>query len=200
MAEELMPSVPALVAALRRDPFYLAITEDFSRDQERREEALRLYFDYSMREGARSGRRVLADPPALGAAIWSLPVAREVRDAEAAAKTAYLRDMLGPEGNENYHRILGFMTARAEAAVPEAAWYLSILGVAPEAQGKGIGARLLAPTLAEADAEGVVCWLESFSARNLRFYERAGFERAASHAEPVTASEYVILRRAPRGF
>jgi len=72
---------------------------------------------------------------------------------------------------------------------------LSIIGIEPAAQGQGIGERLLKPTLAEADAAGAVCYLETFSPRAVRFYERLGFRSAASHLEPCIRAPYVIMRR-----
>ena len=57
---------------------------------------------------------------------------------------------------------------------------------------------LLEPTLGEADTAGASCYLETFSARNPRFYERLGFELAASHVEPTTGASYAIMLRRPR--
>ena len=78
-------------------------------------------------------------------------------------------------GMENYHRIVRYMTALAAQAIPHSAWYLSIVGILPSAQGRGLGATLLAGTLAEASHAHVPCYLETFTPRNLRFYERLGF-------------------------
>jgi GNAT superfamily N-acetyltransferase len=88
-----------------------------------------------------------------------------------------------------------FMSPRASVSVPSEAWYLSIIGIDPAAQGQGIGAWLLKPTLAEADAAGAVCYLETYSPRNVRFYERLGFRSVASHLEPCTGATYIIMRR-----
>jgi len=81
---------------------------------------------------------------------------------------------------------------------PAGAWYLSILGVLPAAQGRGIGAQMLAPALAAADRAGAVCYLESFSERNPAFYGRLGFDAVATHLEPTTAAPYRIMLRRPR--
>jgi hypothetical protein len=63
-------TVAALVDSLRYDPFYVAITEEFADNEARRRQALALYFDYSMSEGARVGRLVVWPDPAVGAAVW----------------------------------------------------------------------------------------------------------------------------------
>jgi predicted N-acetyltransferase YhbS len=70
--------------------------------------------------------------------------------------------------------------------------------VTPSAQGRGIGARLIEPTLAEADAAGALCYLETFDDRNPRFYQRLGFSAVGSHEEPVTSSPYTIMIRRPK--
>ena len=54
-------------------------------------------------------------------------------------------------------------------------FYLSVLGVEPSAQGRGVGSALLAPMLERCDAEGVGAYLESSKESNVRFYARHGF-------------------------
>jgi GNAT superfamily N-acetyltransferase len=191
-------TLKALVDSLRFDPFYVAISEGFGDNEMRRREALARYFDYSMSEGERRGRLVVWPDPSIGAAVWLLPAAPSVCDAESKAKAAFLTEVMGAEGAENYHRIIDFMRPRASALIDGSAWYLSIVGVAPSAQGRGIGARLLEGTLAEADEAGVNCYLETFDGRNPHFYQRLGFFAVGSHLEPVTASAYTIMNRNPK--
>jgi GNAT superfamily N-acetyltransferase len=133
--------------------------------------------------------------PSVGAAIWLLPVEEGDSSAAEAAKIASLSEILGTAGLEAYRGIVDFMKPRAAAAIGDAAWYLSIVGIAPRAQGHGIGARLLEPTLAEADSAGVECYLETFDSRNPRFYERLGFSTVGTHLEPITGAPYAIMRR-----
>ena len=191
-------TVTALVDSLRHDPFYVAITAEFADDESRRRQALARYFDYSMGEGARLGRLVVWPDAALGAAVWLLPAEPAVYESAANAKAAFLAETLGSVGVDTYKRIIGFMQPRASAVVDTSAWYLSIVGVAPSAQGQGIGKRLLDPTLTEADGAGVDCYLETFGTRSQRLYQRLGFSVAGSHVEPVTGATYTIMRRSPR--
>jgi GNAT superfamily N-acetyltransferase len=190
-------TVSALVDSLRYDPFYVAITQEFASNEARRRQALARYFDYSMSEGARMGRLVIWPDESVGAAVWLLPAERGVYDIESRAKAEFLTEALGPLGAGVYRRIVDFMRPRASAAVGESAWYLSIVGVTPSAQGQGIGRRLIEPTLGEIDAAGVDCYLETFDSRNPRFYQRLGFSDAGSHAEPVTGATYTVMRRSP---
>ena len=54
-------------------------------------------------------------------------------------------------------------------------WYLAVLGVEPIWQGRGVGARLLAATLARLDAEGVPAYLETSKQSNVAWYGRRRF-------------------------
>jgi GNAT superfamily N-acetyltransferase len=96
---------------------------------------------------------------------------------------------------ENYYRMVRYMAPLAARVVPGDAWYLSIVGVLPSAQGRGLGATLLAATLAEASRANVACYLETFTPRNLRFYEQLEFHRVADHLEPTTNKDYVVMRK-----
>lgn len=53
--------------------------------------------------------------------------------------------------------------------------YLVLLGVLPEAQGRGLGGALLRERLDRADAEGLPAYLEATSQRSRALYERHGF-------------------------
>ena len=185
----------ALVASLLDDPFYRAITDDFGTNLVARRHALSGYFEYSLGEAQRTGRCVVAPDPRLGAAAWLLPRTSDVDAAESKLKSEYLATILGPRGNQNYHRIVRYMAPLAARVVPRGAWYLSIIGILPSAQGKGLGVTLLADTLAEASQAHVSCYLETFTPRNLRFYERLGFSPVAKHLEPTTARTCVVMRR-----
>jgi GNAT superfamily N-acetyltransferase len=185
----------ALAESLFDDPFYWAITDGLGEDHPARKLRLRRYFQYSLEEAKRTGRCVIASDPKLGATAWLLPRTAEVDAAETAAKSQFLGDALGSRGRENYYRIVRYMAPLAAKVIPAGAWYLSIIGVLPSAQGQGLGAALLAETLAEASRLNAVCYLETFSPRNLRFYQRMDFRRVAQHLEPTTNKEYVVMRR-----
>jgi GNAT superfamily N-acetyltransferase len=185
----------ALTESLFDDPFYWAITEGFGNDLAGRKRALNLYFRYSLDEADRTGRCVVAPDPRLGAAAWLLPRSPDVDAAESSAKSEYLASTLGSRGKENYYRIVRYMAPLAARVVPGGSWYLSIIGILPSAQGRGLGATLLAGTLAEASRANVTCYLETFTPRNLKFYARLGFRQVADHLEPTTNREYVVMRR-----
>lgn len=77
-------------------------------------------------------------------------------------------------------------------------WYLSVLGVAPEYQRQGIGSALLQPILAQADSQGLPCYLDTFVERNLQFYGKQGFEVVTTIDLPISGLRYWIMKREPR--
>jgi GNAT superfamily N-acetyltransferase len=197
MHPSLDPACAAAVSALEHEPFYRSITAEFGDDDARRGAALAAYFDDSIRQGTRIGRVVHLKAADIGVAVWVLPQSDEVQERERLRKRVYLLGVLGEAGYEHYARIVDFMSERARTIVGNDSWYLSIVAVAPQAQGRGLGARLLEPTLAEADAASAVCYLETFGTRSLHFYERLGFVTRAKFDEPTTRAQYAIMVRVP---
>jgi GNAT superfamily N-acetyltransferase len=55
-------------------------------------------------------------------------------------------------------------------------WHLGPVGVLPSHQGKGIGTKLLNRFCQEVDACSAPAYLETDTDKNVRFYERFGFE------------------------
>jgi ribosomal protein S18 acetylase RimI-like enzyme len=191
----LVQACAALTESLIDDPFYCSITEGFGSDLVARKHALSRYFRYSLEEAQRTGRCVMAEDPRVGAAAWLLPRPPHVEAAESRSKFEFLDSALGSAGKENYYRIVRYMAPLAARVIPPGAWYLSIIGIAPWAQGRGLGVTLLASTLAEAERANVACYLETFTPRTVKFYQRLGFRSVANHIEPTTHKEYVIMQK-----
>ena len=188
---------PGVIAALEDDPFYRSICGAYAGTAARRQAVLAHYFTYSIQEGMDIGRCVHLASPSHGIAVWLLPQTPDVRSRAAHKKRAFLETTLDAEGCANYYRIISFMSAKAASVVAGDAWYLSIVAVDPAAQGRGLGGKLLEPTLAEADHAGATCYLETFNPKTLSFYERLGFASEAQFAEPTTGKDYSVMVRTP---
>ncbi|MAG70303.1 MAG: GNAT family N-acetyltransferase [Acidobacteria bacterium] len=187
----------ALYRSLRDDPFYATIAASLGPGTAEFERALVRHFEIALDEAETSGRLVV-DPDGRAAAAWVLPAPPDAARPARQAKEAALGEALGEAGLATYRRIVAFMGERARGQVPTDAWYLSIVGVAPEAQGRGLGRQVLEPTLAELDAAARSGYLETFSRRSESFYGRLGFETVSRHDEPATGAGYAIMRRRPR--
>ena len=59
-------------------------------------------------------------------------------------------------------------------------WYLPLIGVDPNVQGRGYGSALLRPALEACDHDGIPAYLESSNPRNISLYQRHGFELLAT--------------------
>ena len=77
-------------------------------------------------------------------------------------------------------------------------WYLFVLGVDPSRQGQGVGGALIVPKLAQADREGLPCYLETMKPRNVTFYQKHGFEVVVEDDLPKGGPHYWTMKRAPR--
>jgi len=103
-----------------------------------------------------------------GAALWLPPDVHP--DAETlekitreTAESAHVADVFGAlEQMGQFH--------------PEGRhWYLPIIGVEPNARGRGLGAELMGRALARCDEDGLPAYLESTNPRNISLYRRFGF-------------------------
>ena len=169
-----MADVPVIAAdlsaAFAADPIF----NWFLRADSRHEAARLKLFHLLTAMGLLDGK---ISRPATGgaAAIW-LP-------SESLGPTPFLQELralpriIGATGFSRLSRISAMrrmMDAHHPKAPPHA--YLWFLGVRPDAQGLGVGSRLLAAGLARVDAKGLPAYLESSSPANVPLYRRHGFE------------------------
>ena len=159
---------------------------------------LNAYLNYSMQEAQQLGALVTSTMPHQGAAIWSLPLNAEQNQLKSQSKKDFLLHQMGENCLATYSAISDFMDQQAENIVSEQAWYLSILGINPSLQGRGLGQELLAPTLELADRQGKTCYLETFTPRNMSFYARLGFIAKHQAYEPTCQHHYWIMVRQPQ--
>lgn len=108
-----------------------------------------------------------------GAALWLAPGVEPDEEALGALVAA----TIPAERHDDVFAVLDAMGAYH----PEAPhWYLPLIGVAPEAQGRGLGTRLMQPVLDRCDAEGTLAYLEATTERSAALYARLGFERTGT--------------------
>lgn len=76
-------------------------------------------------------------------------------------------------------------------------YYLSFIGTAPEARGKGYGSLLLRCITERADREGRWCLLEATSERSQALYARHGFETYEAYRVSKAAPPVFLMKRPP---
>jgi ribosomal protein S18 acetylase RimI-like enzyme len=175
------PADADAVAADLADAFSDDVMFDwFLRDDPRRAAARLAFFRLLVGNMAMGVARI--ERPASGgaAAVW-MPF-------EAVGPTPFLTlvralpTLLGATGLSRFGRLLAVMEDMDKHHPldrPHA--YLWFLGVTREAQGHGIGSRLLKVATDRLDAAGSPAYLETQTERNIALYRRHGFEVISEH-------------------
>ena len=152
-------------------------------------------FKAALRYGVLFGE-VLTTPDVLGAAIWIGPDAWDITD-ERAAQAGFdrLPAEMGADATERFFSVLSVADNHHRNDVRPDHWWVMVLGVAPEAQGKGLARALLDPVMRRADAAGQQCYLETANPANIAFYEHVGFDRVAEIEHPQSGLRLWTFRR-----
>jgi ribosomal protein S18 acetylase RimI-like enzyme len=186
-----------LLAASHAD--YPSFTHLFP-DPPRRRRVLRPFMSAAARDAALHARAMAAsdDNGIVGVALWMPPGTFPLslwRKARMAP--ALLRAALSARGAFPAFARVG---ATLEKVHPrDSSWYLQAMGVHPRAQRRGVGRRLLSPTLALADEAGLPCHLHTSDPANIAYYERFGFEVSQPAIEVFAhRPHYIGMTRSPR--
>lgn len=189
-----LPYAEALRQALVEDPFYTAI-EEIAGSGEAGRQALLRYLDYSIVEGECYGESVFPGEEAYGVSVWSKPLSEELAGEQKQKKTQFLKEHISDAYLECYEAITGFMSEQSASLVAGSAWYLSIIGVLPQFQNRGLGVSLIRDVLMTTDALRVPTFLETFTPRNETFYQRLGYQVVARPFEPTLEAHYAVMVR-----
>jgi ribosomal protein S18 acetylase RimI-like enzyme len=150
----------------------------FLRNDSRRDAGRRAFFDALIRHVAFGSARI--DRPASGgaAAVWMPP--------ESTGPISLLKELqlapaiLRATGLARAMRIPALQAGIAAHHPKGRSYaYLWFLGVCPQAQGMGVGSRLLLSATRRLDAAGLGAFLETQTRRNVALYRRHGFEVTA---------------------
>jgi ribosomal protein S18 acetylase RimI-like enzyme len=182
-----------LAAAFAADPLF----DWFSRTDARRDAARAAFFRHLLREMVMGVGEVLRPSTGGAAAIW---MPSEALAAYPMVKELQILPMLlGLTGWSRFVRLLQLreaMDRHHPMDRPHA--YLWFLGVTPEAQGHGVGSRLLRAKTEWLDANRRPAFLETATARNVQLYRRHGFEVVADYRASPTCPMNWAMWRDPR--
>jgi ribosomal protein S18 acetylase RimI-like enzyme len=153
-----------------------------------------------VRYGLRHGRVYSTSADPLGAAIWLPGDARFTLGFWRMLRAGLYQApfWLGPKAVARLLRLTDLFESHHRRSMAADHFYLFFLGVEPALQGKGLGGALIAPVLAEADAQERPCYLETMKERNLHFYRRAGFEVVAEADAAPGGPRFWTMRREPQ--
>jgi ribosomal protein S18 acetylase RimI-like enzyme len=123
-----------------------------------------------------------------GAALWLPPGVHP--DGEAVER--FIRDTAPPQRVDD---IVSTFEKMDQSHPQEPHWYLAVIGVEANAQGRGLGGALMRHALARCDEEGMPAYLESTNSRSVSFYERHGFKVIGAIQEGAFPVVTPMLRR-----
>ncbi len=151
-----------------------------------KERARRRFFEAAVRDVVHQRRQLwlaTADGVVVGGAIWLAP-GQKAYDFSPWRQLLITPLLLSIAGFAGARRGLALGEAVAALHPREPHAHLVYLGVAPAAQGRGVGSAILKHTLAPLDAAGVTSFLEATTERNVALYRRHGFEISGEIERP----------------
>jgi GNAT superfamily N-acetyltransferase len=157
-----------LASAFAADPVFGWLVPD----ARRRPARLRRFFALELRHVALAHGAVSTDPDRSGAALWMPPGAWRVPTSVLVGHGAGFARAFGAR----LPLATGLLARVERRHLRDPHYYLAYMGVAPAAQGRGLGTRLMRPTLERCDAAALPAYLEATSERNRSLYQRVGFE------------------------
>lgn len=184
-----------LFNALNTDPYISRLRSSISLCEENY--GIKRYFEYSIEEAIKYGEVLTTEEKSSGVAVWCKPLAPNQKDEKKAKKHHFIATLLGDKALSFYRGVISNLASNSRKAIAHESWELSLLGVSPDRQGKGVGSRLLKPFLKRMDERNIPTYLESFIPENIPFYERLGFTVDAKIFEPTVGSYYYLMKRDP---
>jgi ribosomal protein S18 acetylase RimI-like enzyme len=133
-----------------------------------------------------------------GAAVWLRPNTTIPASGALRAGLLLMPFRFGWQSFRRSTSLGSYLEQIRQRSAPTQHWYLMALGVAPAKQGRGLGRALLQPMLARADAEQVPCYLETFTERNVQFYEKLGFRVLVHDHIPGGGPPFWTMVRTPQ--
>ena len=90
-----------------------------------------------------------------------------------------------------------YIEKKHEELAPDKHWYLAVLAVDPQHQGKGYGSKLLKEMLSRINKEGLPCYVETEGEKNVSMYQHFGFQVVDEFVIPDTTDKLVAMLRQP---
>jgi GNAT superfamily N-acetyltransferase len=132
-----------------------------------------------------------------GISAW-LPPGRATTP-EQASQPGFrqLPTLTGSQAFERFGHVLDYLSDAHSNGIPAGHWYLLVVGVTPEKQGRGHGRALLKPIIDRADAAHVPICLDTAQPNVKPFYERLGFRPVIETVDPRSGLRLWTYQRDP---
>ena len=189
---DIKPAVEVLALAFQN---YQLLEYGFP-DESEREKMASYYVQFVLSYGVRYGEVYATSPNLEGIAVWitsdyfPMTFRRIIRSVPLSIMSRFSR-----EGGSKLKHPGDYIEAMHKRLAPFKHWFLLIIGVAPQFQGKGFASKLIRPMLARIDEQGLPCYTETMDEKNVRLYEHFGFRVIEKFAIPETElTTWAMLR------
>jgi len=146
-------------------------------DAGERKDKLPCFFKSMVHKGLLQGEVYATSSAMEGVAVWLPP------GIPGGVSKAYEIDKEAYERFAYYGRCV---YAVRQQYAPPLHWFLELIGVVPECQGKGYAGRLLRPMLERTDRESLACYLDTEVDGNVTMYRHFGFRVVDDTVVPDT--------------
>jgi GNAT superfamily N-acetyltransferase len=164
-------------------------------DPETRKDLFSWYFTHYVRQESALGNVSLPDGQLNGVAVWMPP--HEDASMTQRSNPDEIEQKFVKEAYQRFTGAFKYFEAVHRQIIQDPHWYLELLGVAPHCQRQGIGKALLTPVLQRADKERLPCYLETFTHKNVPFYEQSNFHVVEAGIEPQSQISFWAMKRDP---
>jgi len=165
-------------------------------DELERKKIASYFVSVAVFSGIRYGEIYATSPNLEGVAVWFPPgnypvtIWKLVRSVPLSVIFGF-----GRHGGGRMRQLNEYIDAVHRRLAPFKHWFLQVIGVDPQFQGKGYAGKLLEPMLARIDEEDLPCYLETFDEHNVSFYEHFGFKVIEKSTIPETDfTNWAMLR------
>jgi GNAT superfamily N-acetyltransferase len=174
--------------------------KDIFPDQEERRVKEPYVNEFLVRRDYSYSRSFITSPNLEGIAIWMHSDRRKKRPfwriITSGAIWQAIRIGIRPLMKmQNYDR---YIEKKHSELVPYKHWYLAVLAVDPQHQGKGYAGKLLNEMLSYIDQDGLPCYVETEGEKNVSMYKHFGFKVVDDFIVPKTTDKMVAMLRQPK--
>jgi ribosomal protein S18 acetylase RimI-like enzyme len=195
--DDLDAATEVLALAFQDDPGAMIIEPDPAV----RHHADRTLFAPVVRWAIPFGRALVAVAPRgsiVGVATF-VPAGHSIASDEEMVAAGLLEAVAAvPAAAARMEPMVGYLEELHARAIDGPHARLEFFGVDPAVQGSGVGGRLIAAGHATIDAHGERCYLETFTTKNVAFYEKRGYRVVIEGTVPGTQTPVWALIRDPR--
>ncbi len=148
-----------------------------------------------------NSKTFITSPKLEGIAVWIHSDKRKKRTfwRILTLRTIWPAMKIGIKALRKMQALDKYIERKHKELAPFKHWYLAILAVDSQHQGKGYASKLLNEMLSYIDGEGLHCYLETEGKKNVSMYQHFGFEVIDEFIVPRTKDKLVAMLRKPKG-